>query len=187
MELLYGWPVWGVALLIFSLRIVDVTLGTMRTISVVNGRVRLSVVLGFFEILTWLTAVSQAILRVREDPVLMVAYAAGFAAGNAIGITLERRLALGQCVVRFISREGHAVAEVLRAHGTVLGAFESDSPEEPDTLVFATLARRDLGPVVSAARAIDPGVFYVVERFSETSHLSPLPHATGWRAVFKMK
>ena len=85
-------PAWALAGTIFLLRIIDVSLGTMRTITVVNGRLRLSVALGFFEVLVWVTAVSQVILRLRDHPILVLAYAAGFAAGNAVGILLERKL-----------------------------------------------------------------------------------------------
>ena len=180
-------PVWALALFIFCLRICDVSFGTLRTISVVNGRLRLSVVLGFFEILIWVTAISQVILRVREHPALMFAYAAGFAAGNAMGITIEKKLALGRSVVRVISEKGEGIAEVLARFGHVLGVFESELSGSRTRLVFATLARRDLPRAVAEARAVDPGLFYVVERFSETSYLSPLPSATGWRAVLKRK
>ena len=98
----------------------------MRTIVVVNGRVTLSVALGFVEVLIWITAVSQVILRLRESPVLILAYAGGFAAGNAVGIVLERRLALGQCVVRLISSEGEKVARILSSVGQVRGVFPSE-------------------------------------------------------------
>ncbi len=81
----------------------DVSLGTLRTISVVHGRTRVSVVLGFFEVLVWVTAVSQVITRLDESPWLAVAYAGGFAAGNAVGIALEKRLKLGSVVVRIIT------------------------------------------------------------------------------------
>lgn len=180
-------PVWTLAGLIFVLRVVDVSLGTMRTIMVVNGRLRLSVALGFFEVLMWLTAVSQVILRVREQPVLVIAYAAGFATGNAVGILLERKLAFGQCVVRMISKEGKAIAELLSSLGRVLGIFQSEINGSPSRLVFATLARRNLPEAVRGARNIDPTLFYVVDRFAETNTMAPLPHPTGWRAVLKKK
>ena len=187
MPFLQDISVWWIALAIFCLRIVDVSLGTMRTISVVHGRVRLSVLLGFFEILIWVTAVSQVILRIREHPALIVAYASGFATGNAIGIALEKRMALGWCVVRMISREANIIANRLPAAAQVLALFRSEHREEGKSLVFVTCRRRDLPALLRAARGFDPDLFYVVERFSETSHLSPLPHPTGWRAVFKMK
>jgi hypothetical protein len=44
-----GWPIWAVAVVIFLLRVADVALGTMRTICVVQGKLVISVVLGFVE------------------------------------------------------------------------------------------------------------------------------------------
>jgi uncharacterized protein YebE (UPF0316 family) len=180
-------PVWALAGLIFAARVVDVSLGTMRTIMVVNGRLRLSVVLGFLEVLVWLMAVSQVILRLHEHPVLVLAYATGFATGNAVGILLERRIAFGQCVVRMISTEGQAIARALDSLGKVLGVFHSEVNGSPSQLVFATLARRNLPEAVRKAKRIDPEIFYVVDRFAETSHLTPLPHPSGWRTVLKKK
>ncbi|MCG6926733.1 MAG: DUF5698 domain-containing protein [Acidobacteria bacterium] len=180
-------PVWALATLIFLLRVADVSLGTVRTIVVVHGRIPLSVFLGFFEVLVWITAVSQVILRLRESPVLVVAYASGFAAGNAVGILLERRLALGQCVVRMVSSEGEQVAEILSSAGRVRGVFRSEIDGAPTRLVFATIRRSDLPEAVRRVKAVDPDVFYVVDRFAQTNGHAPLPRATGWRAVVKMK
>jgi uncharacterized protein YebE (UPF0316 family) len=176
-----------IAALIFMLRMCDVSLGTLRTISVVNGRLGLSVVLGFVEILLWVTAVSHVILRLREHPVLAVAYAGGFAAGNAFGILLERRLAIGRAVVRIISIRGDEVAKGIAPAGQVLGVFKSEMNGIRSRLVIVALERKELKSVIERARQIDPELVYVVERFSETSHYSPLPNATGWRAILKKK
>jgi uncharacterized protein YebE (UPF0316 family) len=184
---IFDLPILGLAILIFLLRVADVSVGTMRTIVVVNGQVPLSVALGFVEVLIWIIAISQVILRLRESPVLVVAYAGGFAAGNAVGIHLERRLALGQCVVRVVSKEGEKVAHALSHLGRVRGVFRSDVEGPPTRLIFATLARSDLPEAVRRAKAVDPDVFYVVDRFSQTNGRSPLPRATGWRSALKMK
>ena len=182
-----GLSVWTLACLIFCFRVLDVSLGTIRTITVVVGRIPLSVLLGFFEVLVWATAISQLILQIKDHPLLLTAYAGGFACGNAVGILLEKKLALGNCVVRMISRDGGSVEEAMRRFGRVLATFRSDSREDPEMLVFAALPRRHLPAALRKAREVDPQLFWVVERFSETSHLAPLPHATGWRAVFKKK
>jgi uncharacterized protein YebE (UPF0316 family) len=180
-------PVWALAALIFFLRVADVSVGTMRTIVVVNGRIRLSVLLGFIEVLLWITAISQVILRLHESALLVFAYAGGFAAGNAVGIVLERRLALGQCVVRMISKEGDQVARVLSSIGKVRGVFLSEMGGSSTRLVFATLARSELPEAIRRVKTVDPDVFYAVDRFSQTNGRSPLPHPTGWRAALKMK
>jgi uncharacterized protein YebE (UPF0316 family) len=136
-------PVWALAVCIFLLRISDVSLGTVRTLLVVQGRLTISVLIGFLEVLIWLTAVSQVIVRLRESPVLLLAYAAGVAVGNACGIVLERRLGIGQCVVRMIvAREGDAIAARLREMGHMLTSFVGQGLDGPRTLMFTACSRR---------------------------------------------
>lgn len=159
----------------------------MRTVSVVNGRINLSVLLGFVEVLMWTVAVSGTILRIQEDPILPIAYAAGFAAGNGVGIALERKLALGQVAVRMITSRAGEVSELVAKEGTVLAEFRAEPASSGKTLVFTTLPRKKLPRVLEQVQALDPGLFWVSERFAEMSRLSPLPHATGWRSVLKMK
>ncbi len=183
-------PVWALALLIFFFRITDVSLGTMRTIAVVHGRIPLSVVLGFFEVIVWVTAIAEVILNLRDSPILIAGYSAGYATGNAVGILIEKRLAFGRCVVRLISEHGDRLAAAVAPSGRVLGVFHSENEESPGTLVFGIVERRKLPQLLSRAKDVDPRVFWVVERFAETSTLAslgPLPHATGWRAVLKKK
>jgi uncharacterized protein YebE (UPF0316 family) len=139
---------------------VDVTLGTIRTLAVVNGRTIAAVVLGFFEISIWITAVSAAVSRVGDNPMLIAAFAGGFAAGNAVGIVLERRLALGSCVVRIITaRDGRRVADAVGDVGTMVTTFGGTSNAGERTLVYALCPRRSLPGLLAAAKDADPHVF----------------------------
>ncbi|MCU0611438.1 MAG: DUF5698 domain-containing protein [Candidatus Eisenbacteria bacterium] len=188
MDFTQGWPVWGLAIAVFLLRIVDVSLGTVRTIAVVHGRIKMSVLLGFVEVLIWITVVSQVIVRVKDDPLLLLAYACGFAAGNASGIWLERKLAFGYMVVRIISEEyGKAITDKLTSMNQPYTVFHGEGRTGPRTLIYVMCARGDMGRIIEAACSIDPELFYSVEHASDSSHLSVLPHHTGWRAVFKKK
>lgn len=188
MDFINQLPIWAVALAIFSLRIVDVSLGTMRTIAVVHGRMWLSVGLGFFEILIWLVAIAQVITRLNESLLLMLAYAGGYATGNAAGIALERLVALGSCVVRIISMErGEEIAHTLRELGQGVTTFEGVGRDGPRTLIYAICGRKDLHQVIEASRAIDPRLFYAVERVSESSRVGPLAHHTSWQNILNRK
>jgi uncharacterized protein YebE (UPF0316 family) len=193
MELLAAVPVWLLAPLVFVLRICDVTLGTVRTVSIVKGRVGLSVILGFFEVSIWITAVAQVIARLDEAWYLGFAYAAGFAAGNGIGILVERRLALGTSVVRILShRRGDAIAKELRSRGHAVTTFSGEGFGGDVTLVYAVAPRRYAREMIADARSIDPDALYVTEPAHESSFgtdlgLRAIAHPTGWRAVFKKK
>ena len=143
MDLITNMPVWALAISIFFLRVVDVSLGTICTIFVVQGRLPSSMAIGFIEVLFWVTAVSQVIVRVQENPVLVLAFVAGFASGNACGIMLEQRLSIGRCVVRMIvTREAGAIAARLREMGHAITSFDGHGEDGPRTLMFTACSRR---------------------------------------------
>ncbi len=157
------------AFTIFVCRILDVSLGTMRTISLVHGRAVLAVVLGFFEVLVWISVVSQVISEVKTNPVLLLAYAGGFAAGNGIGIALERKIAMGTQVVRIISQHaGPVIAAKIREIGQAVTTFVGEGRDGPVTLIYVTCPRRRVEQILSTAMLLDPQLFYVTES------------ATGW-------
>jgi uncharacterized protein YebE (UPF0316 family) len=184
-------PIWGVALAVYCLRICDVSLGTLRTIAVVQGKMALSVGLGFFEVLIWIAGVSSVMAGIGKYPALAVAYAAGFATGNGVGILLERAIALGSVALTIISpARGTGIADRLRADGQRLTTLSGEGRDGPVTLIYTTCPRRGLRKVLDAARQVDPRMFYTVEPLREwrlDAGRRPLPHATGWRSVLKMK
>ncbi len=177
------------AAVIFGLRVVDVTLGTIRTISMVNGRVLASVILGFFEVLIWITVISGVMLAVKESPILLIAYALGFAAGNGVGILVERRIAIGTQLLQLFSRDhGHAVAEMIRDEGQPVTVFTGEGREGPVLMLTITCARKKITSLIKTAQEIDPDVFYVVESVAGLRrHHALATHPTGWRAVTKKK
>jgi uncharacterized protein YebE (UPF0316 family) len=193
MESIATIPVWLLCILIFALRICDVTLGTVRTVSIVKGYLALAVALGFFEVMIWILAVSQVISRINESIFLALAFAGGFAAGNAVGILVERRLAMGTAVVRIISNtHGPEIARAIREDGHDVAIFDGEGAEGAVTLVYAVAPRRHTRQMLQRAMSIDASLLYVSEPAHEsfqgaTLRLRPVPHATGWRAVFKKK
>lgn len=189
MDALTTLPHWQLGLLIFALRIVDVSMGTVRTLSVVAGHVGISVGLGFLEVLIWVFAISQVIQVAASSPFILLMYAGGFATGNAVGIWVERRLALGRRVLRVITSRGSEVAEALRALGQPVTMFRGEGRDGERTLLYTLCERKDVGTLVDEARRLDPQLFFVVEPAFESSSLQPLPlpSATGWRALKKQK
>lgn len=189
MEFIQSMPVYLLAMLIFGLRIIDVSIGTVRTLAIVEGRLNLSVALGFCEVLVWILAVSQVISRIHESPFLPVFYAAGFAAGNASGILLEKRLAIGSVVLRIISTHGDQVAEALRQTGQVVTTFPGQGRDGPTTLVYAFCPRKLAPQLITIAQGVDPDLFFVTERSNAWGRGRDLiaHQNAGWRARFVRK
>lgn len=90
--------------LIFLSRIFDVSLGTLRIIFVNRGMKYLAPLIGFFEVLIWLIVIGNVMKNIGS-PINYIAYAAGFATGNFVGIYLEGKLAMGVILLRIITQK----------------------------------------------------------------------------------
>lgn len=151
------------ALLIFFLRVIDVSLATVRLLMSVRGRKFVAAGLGFVEILIWITAVGTA-LQNMSSWLHVVAYAAGFAAGTFVGLTIEERLAIGMAVVRVTSRHaGVELAEALRSMGFGVTESAGQGREGTVEIISTAVRRRDIPKVLKEIERWDPQAFVLVE------------------------
>ena len=190
MEPYFSLPILLTGIAIFLARIVDVSLGTLRTISIIQGRTWVSFWLGFGEIIIWLWVISTVIPQVREIPVLAIFYAFGFAFGNMVGIRLERRLAFGHIILRVISREHYAnMADTLRKKGFAVTTFQGEGLSGPVVELNIVCRRKQLREVIGIVKAIEPNAFYITEQVGEVSKIYRpiMTPVTGWRAILKKK
>lgn len=150
-------------LIIFALRILDVSISTVRTILIIRGHRVLVPLLGFFESLIWVLAVSAAI-RNLNSPFHVIGYAAGFATGNSVGLWIEGRLALGLSAVRIISADvGSGLAGQLRESGHGATVFSGEGHHGPVSLIYSVVQRRELTTLLRMVEATDPEAFVAVD------------------------
>ena len=153
---------WG-PLLIFALRIVDVSLETMRVIFAIRGKRGISAVLGFVMAMVWIFAAGNA-MKHLDSIFHILGYAAGFATGTFVGITIERFVAYGLANVRVISRHGGVeIAEALRDRGygvTESGAYGREGKVE---IVNSVVQRAHMAEVLAIVDRFDPQAFVTVE------------------------
>ena len=103
--------------MIFLLRVLDMTLDTLRVLVVMRGRKPIAWVLGFFQALIFVVAISS-VLKDLTNILNIIGYAAGFATGNVVGMWIEERLAIGHTHMSIVSsRLGSAIAERIREEG----------------------------------------------------------------------
>ncbi len=160
-ESLFALP-WG-PFVIFCLRIVDVSLDTMRVLSAVRGARFVAAGLGFFQALIWIVVVGNAI-RYLDSVWHVLGYAAGFGAGTLIGISIENLLAYGVATVRVVSRDGGVeIAAALRERGYGVTAFGGEGRDGHVEILNSVVQRQDLEEVMRIVDSRDPGAFVTVE------------------------
>lgn len=172
-----------VPVLIVFAKIIDVSLGTLRIILVSKGSKSLAPVLGFFEVLVWIVAIGQ-VMQNLTNPINYVAYAFGFALGNYFGILLEGKLALGQVIVRVISKkDASELIKVLKLAKYGITIVDATGATGPVHMIFTVIKRSQVGKVVNIIKEHNPKAFYSIEdiRFvSETNFGNILPEKVSW-------
>lgn len=149
--------------LIFLARICDVSIGTMRIIFVSKGKRNIAPVLGFFEVLIWITAISK-IMQNLDNYVNYIAYAAGFATGNYIGMIIEEKLAMGILMVRvFAHTMGSELVQILNVGGYGATVVEAQGARDKVHLIYTIVQRNELANVLDLINRFNPKVFYTIE------------------------
>ena len=149
--------------LIFLARICDVSIGTMRIIFVSKGKKNIAPVLGFFEVLIWITAISK-IMQNLDNYVNYIAYAGGFATGNLIGMIIEERLAMGILMVRvFANESGSELVSILNSSGYGATVVDAHGAREKVQLIYTIVNRTELDNVVNVINNFNPNAFYTIE------------------------
>ncbi|MFW5808598.1 MAG: DUF2179 domain-containing protein, partial [Spirochaetota bacterium] len=175
---------------IFFARIIDVSLGTIRTIAIVHGRIFSAFMLGVVEISVWVLVVSEVIPKIRKHPELVFFYAIGFATGSVIGILVEQKIAIGDVIIRFISpRAGEKIAKSLRQSGFPVTIFRGEGMKGPVNLLYMVCKRKYMNRAIAIAQEHEPEIFYATEtpgKVRETRRKKRFI-TTGWRSIIKGK
>lgn len=164
-------------LLIFCLRVSDVSIGTLRIVMLVRGRRSLAGLFAFFESLLWLTA-AVTILNNLENPLQMIAYAGGYATGTVLGSWLEARLFQGKFMVRIVSPvDTPNVGEYLHARGHYATVLNATGRKGDVKLAISVLPRRSLKKLLQDIHAINPQAFVTFEATEQANLATVMPAA----------
>lgn len=157
------------ALLLFSLRIVDVSLYTMRIMMVMRGRKGLAWIFAICQSLVFVTAITSIITDLGNWS-KVIGYAAGFATGNVVGMLIERRLAIGYSHLRIISSGyGLEIAEQLRSAGFGVTEISGQGKDGMVEMISCSVQRRKTNQALAIVDRIDQQAYITVENIQSFS------------------
>ncbi len=144
---------------IFLLRLVNQTLDTVRFLMTLRGRKLVAWILGFAETAIFVFTLST-VINDLNNILNIVAYSAGFATGNTVGVLIEERLALGYMFLRIISpKRGSAIAKKLRKSGYGVTEIPARGKSGTVTILNVSVRRRDVKKVHELTQKVDSSAF----------------------------
>jgi uncharacterized protein YebE (UPF0316 family) len=156
--------------LIAMARVVDVSISTIKIILISRGNKVLAPVLGFFEVLVWLLAVTR-IFQNLDNWICYLGYAFGFALGSYIGIRIEEKLALGVQLIRIIThKEAAKLIEKLRNEGYGVTAVKAEGSSGEVGILYSVINRKNIKNYIEKLKEYNPDAFYTIEDIRFVSH-----------------
>jgi len=147
--------------LIVLARITDVTLDTIRTVAIVQGRRTFAAVLGFFRAIIYVCAIAKVLLNM-DHPAYALAYGLGFASGTYLGITIEQRLAFGHQLATLVTRKGVELAKALRMASYRFAEVKGHTRDGDLTILYGEIPRRQTQMLIHDVAAVDDSCFCIV-------------------------
>ena len=150
---------------IFLVRIIDVSLGTIRTIVTVKDKKKLAACIGFVEVFVWFVIVKEALNTDSTSIWIAIFYALGFASGTYIGSYLSGKFIKGNFGVQVItSGKNNNLIKDLRESGYAVTVIDVKGHDEENTkyMLFIEIDKNKFNHLRDFIKKYDNKAFIVV-------------------------
>lgn len=150
---------------IFLVRILDVSLGTIRTIITVKGKNLLASFVGFIEIFVWFIIVKEALNTTETSLWIAIAYSLGFATGTYIGGVLSDKFISGTLGVQVVtSEQNNDIITAIRNEGYGVSVVDVKGKEDGKEkyMLFIEIDKKHITSLKNLIKGLDSKAFMVV-------------------------
>ena len=150
---------------IFAARIVDVSLGTLRTVFVVKGKTIEPFLVAFVEVIIWFLIAREALNTDGNMILIAISYAGGYATGTLIGAKLSKLLVKGVVGVQVVVKEkSDDLINDLRNRGYAVSIIElkNDYEGKNKDMLYIGVNNNKLKELTNIIKEFDNNAFIVV-------------------------
>lgn len=155
---------FGTCISIFFARVVDVSLGTLRTVYTVKGRQLLAGAIAFFEVFIWFIVAREA-LNTKIDSILIpISYSLGYATGTMIGTFISNNFVSGLVLLQITTKKGNKkLINKVRSlgYGLSIVPLISEADSIKKEMLFIETTKKTSKVLVKEIKKIDPGAFII--------------------------
>lgn len=152
---------------IFFVRIIDVSLGTVRTIMSVRDKNLIASLIGFVEVTVWFLVVREALNTEENSFFVVLSYAAGFSTGTYIGGIVSSHYIKSSVSFQVITKK-YDLVNVLRDKGFGVSVVDVKGMDSCSYLLIIHINSNNLESLRSIVNKYDKNAFVVI---SETKYV----------------
>lgn len=148
---------------IFFARLIDVSLGTFRTINTVKGRDLIASLIGIVEITVWFLVVKEALNTDNNSLWIVFSYAMGFSVGTYLGGKISKIFIKSNLEVEVIlSKKDSSIIDKIRKEGYGVTAIEVEGVKEKKYMLYIQIMGKSLEKLKKLIRTLDDKAFIVI-------------------------
>ena len=149
---------------IFFARILDVSLGTIRTILTVKEKKLIAAIIGFIEATVWFIVVQEALNTSTTSLWIVFPYAGGFAFGTYIGSFISTKFIKGSLNVQIItSSKNEQLVKQLRQEGYAVSVIDARGKDGNKYLLLVEIDKKNLTKLQKLVHKLDNKPFIIVD------------------------
>lgn len=151
-------------LVMFSARIIDVTLGTIRTIISIKGKTILSSIIAFIEVTIWFLVAKKALTTV-DNILIVLSYSLGYATGNFIGTYISKNYIKGLIKVEVITKKiNKKFIKTIRDNGYALSVIElkKELNNNKKYLLIIEVVNKKQNNLIKLLKELDENIFIII-------------------------
>ncbi len=148
---------------IFFVRIIDVSLGTARTIIMVRGKGLIASIIGFFEVFVWFLIVREALNTTESGLFIAISYSLGFATGTYIGSIFSEKFIESNLSIEVIT-EKKELADKIRKKNYGVSVLNVNGQEEiPKYMLVIEIKNKKLNSLKKLIDEFDKDAFIMIK------------------------
>lgn len=154
----------GTCISIFSARVVDVSLGTLRTVYTVKGKQLIAGIIAFFEVFIWFLVAREALNTKIDSLLIPISYALGYATGTMIGTFISNNFVSGLVLLQVTTKKGNKkLINKIRSlgYGVSIVPLSNEADSIKKEMLFIETTKKTSKALVKEIKKIDPSAFII--------------------------
>lgn len=150
---------------VFFARILDVSIGSIRTVYLIKQKNLIACVLAFIELIIWFYVARETLTRSDISLIVVISYALGYAVGTYIGGLINKYFITGSLMVLiFASTNFLKLKQALKKQGYGASTLNMSNQKK---LLLIEIKKKDLKKLKKIVQSYDKKAFVIVNETLE--------------------
>lgn len=154
-----------VGIKIFFARIIDVSLGSIRTILMVKGKSKSASIIAFLEVFVWFLVAKEALNTPYDSLLIPIFYAGGYACGTLIGVYLSNHFVSEVIGLQVITKNDNTkLVKKIRdsGYGVSIVALKKAYEGYKKEMLIIAINKKSLKKLIKLIKEYDYNAFIII-------------------------